>query len=122
MYVGEMPGAQSRISLITTFDRLREVWLWHRRLGHNFFVVMKQSMHSLFIGVDESVLHCETYVLGKSHRSTYSPRKSVKSVIPFELIHSHVWGPLKKPTMLGMRHYVSSINDFTCLNFLDCSS
>ena len=63
---------------------------------------MKKSMPSLFIGVDESVLHCETCVLGKSHRSTYSSRVSNKSDIPFELIHANVWGPSKKSTVSGM--------------------
>ena len=79
---------------------------------------MKKSMPSLFIGVDESVLHCETCVLGKSHRSTYSPRISNKSVVPFELIHSDVWGPSKEPTVSGMRYYVSFIDDCTRLTWV----
>ena len=117
-YVGEKPGTQSRTALITTSDRLSEVWLWHRRLGHPSFPVMKKSMPSLFIGVDESVLRCETCVLGKSHRSTYSPSLSQKSVVPFELIHSDVWGPSQEPTVSGMRYYVSFIDDCTRLTWV----
>ena len=57
-YAGEKPGAQPRTALMSTSDKLGEVWLWHRRLGHPSFSVMKKSMPSLFIGVDESVLRC----------------------------------------------------------------
>lgn len=47
---------------------------------------MKKFTPTLFIGINESVLHYETCVLAKSHRATYSPTNSNKSVIPFELI------------------------------------
>ena len=90
------------MALMSNSDKLSEVWLWHRRLGHPSFSVMKKSMPSLFICVDESVLHYETCVLGKSHRSTYSSRISNESVIPFELIHSDVWGSSKDSTVSGM--------------------
>ena len=33
-YAGEKPGGQSRTALLSTSDKLSEVWLWHRRLGH----------------------------------------------------------------------------------------
>ena len=78
---------------------------------------MKKSMPTLFFNVDVSSLHCETCVLGKSHRSTYSPSK-FKSTIPFELIHSDVWGPSKESTISRMRYYVSFIDDYTRLSWI----
>ena len=68
--------------------------------------------------MNESILHCETCVLGKSHRSTYSSRISNKNVILFELIHSDVWGPSKEPIVSGMRYYVSFIDDCTRLTWV----
>ncbi|PRQ49627.1 putative RNA-directed DNA polymerase [Rosa chinensis] len=111
-YAGEKPGAQSRVALTSNSDKISEIWLWHRHLGHHSFSLMKTTMPTLFIGVNESALRCETYVLAKSHRATYSPRVSNKSVIPFELIHSDVWGPSREPTVSGMRYNSSGENSF----------
>ncbi|PRQ29721.1 putative RNA-directed DNA polymerase [Rosa chinensis] len=117
-YAGEKPGAQSRVALTSNSDKISEIWLWHRRLGHPSFSLMKTTMPTLFIGVNESALRCETCVLAKSHRATYSPRMSNKSVIPFELIHSDVWGPSREPTVSGMRYFVLFIDDCTRLSWV----
>ncbi|KAM7531145.1 hypothetical protein LguiB_034555 [Lonicera macranthoides] len=73
-------------------------------------------MPTLFIDINESVLYCETCVLAKSHCATYSPSFSNKSIIPFELIHSDVWGPSKESTISGMRYFVLFIDDCTRLS------
>ena len=117
-YGGEKPGARASTALTSSSDKLSEIWLWHRRLGHPSFSLMKKSIPTLFIGVSETVLHCETCVLAKSHRITYSPSISNKSTIPFELIHSDVWGPSKEPTISGMRYFVSFIDDCTRLSWI----
>ncbi|PRQ21141.1 putative RNA-directed DNA polymerase [Rosa chinensis] len=117
-YAGEKPGAQSLVALTSNSDKISEIWLWHRRLGHPPFSLMKTTMPTLFIGVNESALRCETCVLAKSHRATYSPRVSNKSVIPFELIHSDVWGPSREPTVSGMRYFVLFIDDCTRLSWV----
>ena len=75
-------------------------------------------MPTLFIGVDESVLRYETCVLNKIHRTTYSPSISNKSSVPFELIHSDVWGPSRESTVSGMRYFVSFIDDYTRLSLV----
>ena len=79
---------------------------------------MKKYIPTLFISVDESCLCCETCVLGKSHRSTYSPSTSTKSFLHFELIHYDVWGPSKESTVAGMRYFVSFIDDCTRLSWI----
>ena len=73
-------------------------------------------MPTLFIGVDESTFHCETCVLAKSHRVTYSLSIFNKSVIPFELIHSDVWRPSRELTVSGMRYFMLFIDDCTRLS------
>ena len=53
--------------------------------------------------------------LAKSHQSTYSPSTFNKRILPFQLIHSDVWGPSKESIVSGMRYYVSFIDDSTRL-------
>ncbi|PRQ56213.1 putative RNA-directed DNA polymerase [Rosa chinensis] len=117
-YAGEKPGAQSRVALTSNSDKISEIWLWHRCLGHPSFSLMKTTMPTLFLGVNKSALRCETCVLAKSHRATYSPRVSNKSSIPFELIHSDVWEPSREPTVSGMRYFVLFIDDCTRLSWV----
>lgn len=117
LYAGEKPGKLGIAALTSSSDQLSEIFLWHRRLGHPSFGNMKKSMPSLFIGITESVLHCETCVLAKSHRVSY-PLSYSKSSIPFEIIHSDVWGPSQIPTPTGMKWFVSFIDDCTRLSWI----
>nr|XP_011465358.1 PREDICTED: uncharacterized protein LOC105351732 [Fragaria vesca subsp. vesca] len=105
MYAEPTQAPAQPLALTLNSDRLSELWLWHRRLGHPSFGVMKKSMPSLFLGIHESILHCETCALAKSHRSSY-PLSFHSSTMPFELIHSDVWGPSKYSTLSGMRYFV----------------
>ncbi|XP_040362272.1 uncharacterized protein LOC112202395 [Rosa chinensis] len=117
MYAEPTQAPEQPLALTLNSDRLSELWLWHRRLGHPSFGVMKKSMPSLFLGVSESSLHCETCALAKSHRSSY-PSSFHSSTMPFELIHSDVWGPSKHSTLSGMRYFVLFIDDFTRLSWV----
>ncbi len=105
IYSGEARALSPTVALILSFDLVKEIWLWHRRMGHPSFGVMKKSMPSLFFGIKESSLHCETCVFAKSHKSSYSPSFS-SSFAPFELIHSDVWGPSKNLILTGMKYFV----------------
>ncbi|PRQ35370.1 putative RNA-directed DNA polymerase [Rosa chinensis] len=117
MYAEPTQAPEQPLALTLNSDRLSELWLWHRRLGYPSFGVMKKSMPSLFLGVSESSLHCETCALAKSHRSSY-PSSFHSSTMPFELIHSDVWGPSKHSTLSGMRYFVLFIDDFTRLSWV----
>ncbi|PRQ56600.1 putative RNA-directed DNA polymerase [Rosa chinensis] len=117
MYAEPKQASEPPLALTLNSDRLNELWLWHRRLGHPSFGVMKKSMPSLFLGFSESRLHCETCALAKSHRTSY-PSSFHSSTMPFELIHSDVWGPSKHSTLSGMRYFVLFIDDFTRLSWV----
>ena len=117
MYAGENPEKRAHAGLASNSTRESEIWLWHRHLGHPSFHTMKKLMPSLFIAMNVSDFHCETCVLAKSHRVSYPPSIS-QSAIPFELIHSDVWGPSKVPTRTGMRYYVLFIDDCTRLSWV----
>lgn len=77
----------------TTSDRNKvNILLWHRRLGHPSFGYLKHVFPTLFSGLSDLDFKCDTCILAKSHRATY-PLSLNQSRIPFELIHSDVWGP-----------------------------
>ncbi|KAJ0042666.1 hypothetical protein Pint_18588 [Pistacia integerrima] len=75
-----------------TGDKERQIWLWHRRLGHPSFSYLKRLFPSLFSNLHESNFRCETCILAKSHRVSY-PISLKKCETLFTLIHSDVWGP-----------------------------
>ncbi|WVY99005.1 hypothetical protein V8G54_031156 [Vigna mungo] len=68
-----------------------EIWLWHHRLGHASFT--------------------------KSHRVPFSLSLN-KSIVPFMLTHSDVWGPSKISTLRGSRWFVTFIDDCTRMTWL----
>ncbi|XP_021827419.1 uncharacterized protein LOC110768047 [Prunus avium] len=71
-----------------------QLWLWHRPLGHPSFGYLRHLFPSLFSSCDESSFKCETCVMAKSHRTVF-PLSNNKAALPFELVHSDVWGPAR---------------------------
>ncbi|KAL6321217.1 hypothetical protein AAG906_016251 [Vitis piasezkii] len=65
------------------------ILLWHRRLGHPSFGYLKLVFPALFSDLSNLAFKCKTCILAKSHR------------MPFEFIHSDVWGPSPKSTISG---------------------
>ncbi|XP_070679503.1 uncharacterized protein [Malus domestica] len=78
-------------ALSAKVDGRHQIWLWHRRLGHPSFSYMKHLFPSLFRTCSDSKFQCETCVMAKSHRHSF-PISDSKATLPFDLIHSDVWG------------------------------
>ncbi|RVW71211.1 Retrovirus-related Pol polyprotein from transposon TNT 1-94 [Vitis vinifera] len=93
------------------------ILLWHRRLGHPSFGYLKLVFPALFSGLSNLDFKCETCILAKSHRVSY-PLSFNKSQMPFELIHSDVWGPSPKSTISGVRWFVIFVDDCTRMTWL----
>ncbi|CAL9014755.1 unnamed protein product [Prunus brigantina] len=91
--------------------------LWHMRLGHVSYhklsVIMKKSMlkglPKLDVRTDTVCAGCQ---YGKAHQLPYEGSK-FKAKEPLELIHSDVFGPVKQPSISGMRYMVTFIDDFS---------
>ena len=65
----------------------QQLWTWHRRLGHpslGYLKLLFPSLRSCNLSLD-----CETCVLAKSHKHSYSPSLT-RTDRPFDLVHSDV--------------------------------
>uniref|UniRef100_A0A2N9HY47 Integrase catalytic domain-containing protein n=1 Tax=Fagus sylvatica TaxID=28930 RepID=A0A2N9HY47_FAGSY len=91
--------------------------LWHMRLGHVSYsklsVMVKKSMlkglPQLDVRTDTVCAGCQ---YGKAHQLPYKESK-FKAKEPLELVHSDVFGPVKQPSIGGMRYMVTFIDDFS---------
>ena len=79
-----------------------QIWLQHRRMGHPSFNVLKIIFTSLFKNLSIESLHCNICEFAKHKRSPY-PISNTISLIPFELIHSDIWGPSSISNVSGFR-------------------
>ncbi|CAL2271706.1 unnamed protein product [Prunus armeniaca] len=105
-------------SVTHPFDsKQKQIWLWHRRLGHPSFSYMKHLIPYLFLGFKDSDFTCDTCILAKSHRVPY-PLSTNKCTTPFTLIHSDVWGPSPITAPSGVRWFVTFIDDCTRMTWL----
>ncbi|KAL6294169.1 hypothetical protein ACE6H2_002311 [Prunus campanulata] len=95
----------------------RQLWLWHRRLGHPSFGYMRHLFPDLFSSSCTTDFQCDTCILAKSHRASY-PLSTNKSVTPFALIHSDVWGPSPISTTSGFRWFITFVDDCTRMTWL----
>ena len=91
--------------------------LWHARLGHVSFhklkVMMKKTMLRGLPQLDvRTETDCAGCQYGKAHQLPYEDSK-FKTYAPLELVHSDVFGPVKQPSIGGMRYMVTFIDDFS---------
>ena len=82
------------------------VWLWHRRLRHLSFGYLKKLQPHLFSSLSILDFQCEICELTKSHRIFYLPSLK-KSMEPFAVIHSDVWGHGKISSFSNARYFVN---------------
>jgi len=87
-----------------------KVFLYHCRLGHPSFRVMKQLFPSLFKNLDVESLCCGVCELAKHKRVSFPVSNNI-STSPFYLIHTDVWGPSNVANISGSRWFVTFIDD-----------
>ena len=81
-------------------------------MGHVFFGYLQKLFPNLFAKYDISSFKCDVCELVKSHRVSF-PLSLNRSLVPFIVIHSDVWGPSNVPTLSGSRWFVTFIDDCT---------
>jgi transposase InsO family protein len=73
--------------------------------------LLQRIFPSLFLHKNVSKVQCETCELSKNHHVSFSPSIN-KSVEPFVLVHTDVWGPSRVVSLSGYQWFVSFIDDF----------
>lgn len=63
------------------------------------------------------LIECESCPLGK-HRSPFASRINKKSLSPFSLVHSDVWGSSRVILKLGRRYFVTFMDDYSKLTWI----
>ncbi|CAL9011665.1 unnamed protein product, partial [Prunus brigantina] len=69
------------------------------------------------VSLDVSSFQCDTCELAKSHHVPF-PLSSNKSLVPFSLVHSDVWGPAKIATPTRAQWFVTFTNDCTRMTWV----
>jgi hypothetical protein len=86
-----------------------ELILLHYRLGHVSFQSLSRMFPSKFSLSCKKGFLCDVCELAKHTRTNY-PSSTEKTEIPFEVVHSDVWGPSTVTSLLGERWYVTFID------------
>nr|KYP62702.1 Copia protein [Cajanus cajan] len=76
-----------------------QIWLHPKSLGlrHPSFNLLTSLFPHLFTKESIEFFNCDICQLSKHHRASY-PIINKKSTSPFDLIHSDVWGPVRRVT------------------------
>lgn len=95
--------------LITKIDGSSSM-LWHNRMGHSSYKVLKQlSLINRDINV-EACDDCPIFPLAKQARIPFLISMYRAKAI-FDLIHIDVWGPYRFPTHNGFRYFLTIVDD-----------
>jgi hypothetical protein len=115
LYMLGVQGSSSNspsLSFISVNSNKTDVWNHHRRLGHLSFKTLRNMFPSLFKNLDVEQFHCEICEFAKHHRVPF-PISDSRSVSPFTIIHSDIWGPYNIPNISGAKGFVTFIDDCT---------
>ncbi|KAL5753703.1 hypothetical protein ACOSP7_021923 [Xanthoceras sorbifolium] len=87
--------------------------LWHVKLGHPSFPILKVVLNTLNINSNVSSLNfCESCKFGKHHQLPFPISQTVARK-PFEIVHTDIWGPAPMLSNEGHRYYISFIDLYT---------
>ncbi|KAM1026446.1 hypothetical protein ACFX2C_039460 [Malus domestica] len=88
--------------------------LWHTRFGHPSNNVVSLLLKQANIPCNQDVVShmCQSCLKGKFTQLPF-PSTHVKSVIPFQIVHSDLWGPAPCTSIDGYKYYVTLIDECT---------
>ncbi|XP_071676410.1 retrovirus-related Pol polyprotein from transposon TNT 1-94 isoform X2 [Lolium perenne] len=107
------PYALSMMNSLATDELL----LMHYRLGHLSFQALSRMFPSQAKNSRKDKLLCDVCELAKHTRTNY-PSTNDRSKIPFDVVHSDVWGPSVVTALTGDRYYVTFIDGFSRCTWL----
>ena len=101
-------------AMLTNGSPDHQSWMWHRHLDPclSYLKCMFPSQRK-----STRILDCESCVIGKSHKQTYSP-SSTHTDCPCALICSNVWGPSPEFTPHEYSYFVIFVDDCTHISWV----
>lgn len=90
---------------------------WHQRLGHLSFRVLEKLFPTLFQQCIEKTSFCDACEFAKHSWTSYSSSND-KSIAPFRIVHSNVWGPSWLMLLFGFQWFVTFIDCYSCTTWV----
>ena len=91
--------------------------LWHNRLGHCNFSVVKRVLNSCNVAYSSTTRFCEPCIHGKHHQLPFHTSLS-QYTTPLELVFIDIWGPAPVCASNGARYYISFLDAHTKYTWL----
>ncbi|KAJ0522113.1 putative RNA-directed DNA polymerase [Helianthus annuus] len=92
--------------------------LWHQRYGHiNFDTLHDMGMKEVVKGLPKISKQqskvCESCMLGKHARKSFSKNPTWHASKPLQLVHSDICGPMQTSSIRGCKYFITFIDDFS---------
>src|SRR2546428_28517 len=106
--------AVSSIKFSHQYERqFEEDDIWHYRLGHlsmNRLLTLQKSVP--IIKCNKAAKPCDVCHFCKQRKLMF-PISQSKTVMPFELVHVDIWGPIAQVSIDGHKYFLTAVDDFT---------
>ena len=98
-----MPKYVACFGVVTSFEL-------HCRLDHPSLSLLKK-LYPQYSSL--SSLNYESRQYAKLHCVHLSPRVNKRASVPFELVHSDIWGSCPVMSPIGFKYFVTFLDDFS---------
>ncbi|KAL0429944.1 UNVERIFIED_CONTAM: Retrovirus-related Pol polyprotein from transposon RE2 [Sesamum radiatum] len=85
--------------------------LWHMRLGHSSFDVLKH-IPSIQVKQVVDTTPCDVCHFAKQHRLSF-PSSTFQATSPFELVHVDIWGPYKTAHSIRLFLFLTLVDHYS---------
>nr|GFA73520.1 zinc finger, CCHC-type [Tanacetum cinerariifolium] len=79
-----------------------DTWLWHARLGHLNFELLKSIAQRDLVPRIPTIKHttqiCDVCLIGKHSREPFPTKAKARSTAPLDLVYGDLYGPITPPT------------------------
>ena len=104
------PPSVACSSIISSFEA-------HCRLGYISLPVLRKlcpQFHNV------PLIDCESCHFAKHHRSSLSPRNNKQADFTFELVHYDIWGPCMVVSKVGFTYFITFVDNFSRMTWVQC--
>ncbi|CAA0818610.1 Uncharacterized mitochondrial protein AtMg00810, partial [Striga hermonthica] len=108
------PQPPFSVNLVQSVKKEACLDLWHKRLGHCSYEIVKSVLKSCNQSFDlnTNVTLCSICVVSKIHKLPFNDSET-EYTLPFELVHSDLWGPSPIKSKTSHLYYLNFVDQFT---------